>query len=157
LIKKLVLILYWISVSVWEGGLVVLSILVAPALFKTLESRAQAGQAFGAILRSFAWIELGCALAACASAGWLVYSAENRRWIHWAQIGVLIAMALLAAIHDLSVLPSMAQIRQTDLRRFEQLHRLSVSMVGANILLGLVLVAGSALVPEFACKTRAGG
>ena len=43
-----------LALAVWIGGIIVLGALVAPSLFRTLESRAAAGEAFGGILRKFA-------------------------------------------------------------------------------------------------------
>lgn len=43
-----------LALALWIGGIVVLGALVAPHLFRTLESRSAAGEAFGGILRKFA-------------------------------------------------------------------------------------------------------
>lgn len=172
MMKKLLLSTFWISTSLWVGGLVILSFLVAPVLFKSLGSRSQAGQAFGAILRAFSWVELPCAIVALLSAAGLLWQSEARLWTQWAQIGVLLLMTVLAGFHDGYVLPAAHELRRSITHfdaepatteekaareRFERLHRLSVSIYGVNIVLGLILVAGSAMLPEFACKARSGG
>jgi uncharacterized membrane protein len=170
--KKLVVSSFWVSLAVWVGGTVILSFLVAPVLFKTLGSRHLAGQAFGAILKAFSWVEWGCALLACACAAWLLFRSTPRTWIQWAHAGVLLVMTGLAIVHGAFILPAAHEIRrqitafdappahpeEKEFReRFELLHRISVSIYGVNILLGLVLLLASPHVPEFACKTRAGG
>lgn len=43
-----------LALAVWIGGIIVLGALVAPWLFRTMDSRAAAGEVFGGILRRFA-------------------------------------------------------------------------------------------------------
>ncbi len=107
---------FWLGVSTWFGGLVVLGPVVAAELFTTIahahvqvagmnpqldQSRELAGLVFGNILRIFYWIELVCLglITGTAIAQMLLH-------LHLWNIGVwlrLLVIVLLAAVtlHDL--------------------------------------------------------
>ena len=56
-------ILELLAIVLWTGGLTVLSLLVAPALFKLASSRTEAGRIFGALLKRFQPAAYACGTA----------------------------------------------------------------------------------------------
>jgi uncharacterized membrane protein len=143
---------YFVALSIWVGGMVVLAFLAAPLAFRELPTRAQAGAFFGRLLGGFSWIELGCA-AVCLAAALACHLARPAisGWAK-AQIAVLAGMVVVAGFHDLFVIPMARSIRAEAggeiesapeaLRvKFARFHRVSEALFGLNLLMGIALVA----------------
>ena len=138
-------------VSVWLGGIAVLSSLVAPTLFAKLPSRAQAGELFGHILTRFYVLEiaLGFLLLTLAMLRWKYCSAPMSSTIARIVVIVLMIGASLAA--QFHVRPQLKELREKignfeearadnpDRMLFGKLHRQSVMLMAFN-LLGTVLL-----------------
>lgn len=160
---RLVTTIYFISLSVWVGGMIVLAFLVAPLTFKTLGSKTQAGELFGTFLHAFVYVDLACALTCTVT----ILVRTLRPGLHapgpdgwsWAQLALLGGMVLVAAAHDLVVLPrartARNEIRSFDTppetpaeenarRGFRRLHTTSEFLFGLNMVLGLCLMGVSA-------------
>ncbi len=142
--QRLWVILFWHSLSIWVGGMIILSAVVAPALFSTLPTRALAGESFGAILRAFSCVQLACGLLCAGSLAGLVWKGPKPLLIRiqMALIGLMLSLALA---HDLYVLPE-AHANRENPEKFAVLHRISVFLFGANILLGLSAISVSSVV-----------
>src|SRR4029453_7537002 len=54
------IILEMLAITVWIGGMIVLSFIVAPAMFQTAPSRDSAGRSFGLMLRRFHMVAYVC-------------------------------------------------------------------------------------------------
>ncbi|HLG42690.1 MAG TPA: DUF4149 domain-containing protein [Planctomycetota bacterium] len=143
---------YFVSLSVWVGGMAVLALLVAPLAFQKLPSRALAGAYFGSVLQAFSWVEGVCA-AVCLTAA-VAVQAGHRPISGWAraQFIALGAMVAIAAAHDLYVAPQARSIRAqaegalesappATQARFASLHTASELLFGLNLLLGVVLAS----------------
>jgi uncharacterized membrane protein len=141
-----------VALALWVGGLVALAAVAAPVIFKTAGSRHVAGTVFGGILRTFAWLEI--ALAVVSLAGFALSRPAGR--LDWIRGACLAAMIVLLAGYAFGVNPALAAVRPqcgsfdrypvTDSERaarerFNGLHRWSERLVGANILVGLALLA----------------
>jgi uncharacterized membrane protein len=61
------IILEMLAITVWIGGMIVLSFIVAPAIFQTAPSRDSAGRSFGLMLRRFHWVAYVCGLVILAT------------------------------------------------------------------------------------------
>ncbi len=149
---KTVSAVYFVALGLWVGGLATLSFVVAPLLFKT--DRPHAGVNFGTILRGFAWVEGVCAVLVVGGALMLQFHFGGRAGV--ARVALSVLMALLFSIHAFGISPRIAAERSAipDFQElapghpsracFDSLHRWSVRVVGANILLGFSLLALSA-------------
>lgn len=147
---------FLVALAVWVGGLLALSLVAAPIVFKTAGSRQLAGTIFGTILRTFTWVELTCAVLAAAGFA-LARPTGGLDWARGALLGLMIALLLAYAF---GVNPAIAELRpqcgsfdrdpaddaeRSARLRFDTLHAWSVRLVGANILAGLALLALTAL------------
>ena len=144
---------YFTSLAVWVGGLAALTIVAAPTIFKYAPSRGAAGAIFGPTLRTFAWVELACALLLAASALFISLK-DPRSWpVELIRMSLVTIMVLVLFSYAFGVYPAVGaeRVRIEKLpeddpgrARFNRLHKLSVKLVGANLLAGLALLILSA-------------
>jgi uncharacterized membrane protein len=137
--RQLPPILERILLTLWIGGLWVVGLVVAPALFTELADPATAGTLAGALFSRMSWIGLVCAVLLLLL-GRLQHAAQALRW----RPLVLLAMLALVAVGEFLLAPQIADLRQQGLAgsaRFTQLHGLAGAVYVINCLLGLLLVA----------------
>lgn len=141
--------LHFIALALWVGGLATIAAVVAPVAFQA--DRAFAGAVVGGSLRAFGRIEIGCAVVALFTA---VLAQAVGVWgprVRWPRILAIVAMAVLTLVYTQAVYPPMEELRP-EVRmgnpaakaEFDRLHRLSTRVVGANLLLGLLVLGVSA-------------
>ncbi len=135
-----------LSLGTWVGAIIYVSFVLAPTVFGTLPSRDQAGAVVGLALRQLHWLGY--------VAGILYFAATLARLRSFAALGrpaalAVIVMLVLTVISQQGVSPRMARLRAemgsiertpTDnpLRaRFDRLHKASVRLEGAVLLVGL--------------------
>jgi hypothetical protein len=148
--------LFFGSLSLWVGGLAALAV-SAPVLFRQAAlTRAQAGQAFGAMLRAFGYVEMACAAILLVSAIVLHVGAPGENWVKAVRLALLAVMILLLVAYGFGIHPAIheerARIANFDAlpehdpakAKFDRLHRWSTRLVGANLLVGLALLLFSA-------------
>jgi uncharacterized membrane protein len=158
------IILEMLAITVWIGGMIVLSFIVAPAIFKTAPSRDSAGRSFGLMLRRFHLVAYACGiiiLAALAfrlsiaflwSRPYLLPLVVEGRAAMLVRTVIVIVMLGLTLYSDLFVSRRIEGLRsgmpegidhlsKTDPRReqFNSLHRLSTTIMAFNLLLGIAL------------------
>lgn len=147
---------YFLALALWVGGLAALSLVAAPVVFKTAPSRPVAGEIFGSVLRTFGYVEMGCAALLAVSSIVLGLRSPEEGWVKGLRLTLVGLMLLLLMTYALGIHPAMAQERarvpefaslaEGDPRRarFDRLHRWSVRLVGANLLIGTALLLLSA-------------
>ncbi len=135
--------LFWVSMTLWIGGLAALALVAAPVIFKTAPSREVGGEIFGRILWVFNKIELACAAAALAGAFMMMGRPAGR--LDWAKVAVIGTMGLNVLMITLWLLPTMNSCRGVEPVRFEQLHHLSTKLYSATLLAGLAVITLAAL------------
>ncbi len=133
-----------------EGSMFTLGILVAPQLFKTIESRDLAGRVFGNILGVWLWVGLACLLVLTATA---VISLARTRPLSRLLLGRLLTTVVmlglvgafglvLARINTIQAgLTAPIDTYPTDANprlEFDQLHKLSTNLLSVALGLGLV-------------------
>jgi len=129
---------YAAALALWVGGLATISFVVAPAAFQ--QDRPAAGKIVGAALRRFGGVEIGCGLVALAA------SLRLRRGGRWERTLRPVAGTVMLALtltYVLWVYPAAAAARDLP-ERFALLHRISVLLVSANILVGALQLVVSA-------------
>ena len=131
--------------AVWAGSLWTVAYLVAPVLFKTLDS-VQAGAIAGSIFRVQGWLAIGCA------ALMLALLAASRGMDAKLRLGlrlVVVAMLACAAANLLVLQPMMAELKASaqggvllgELKsRFGMLHGVSMLVHLVQSLLAVFLV-----------------
>jgi len=135
---------HFVALSVWVGGLAAIALVVAPVAFHV--NRDLAGQVVGASLRVFGRVELVMAAIAlmtafvCQSVG--VWGGTVR----WVRLAMLLLMTALSLAYVAGVYPAIEKVRGRAEAKadFDRLHRRSVQLVGANLLLGVVTIGLSA-------------
>lgn len=134
------------------GGSTALMFIVAPLLFRSLPSRAQAGTIFGRMLTVFGGVEVTAAIVLMfAAVFWLYERPGTGSTIR----GTLAAVLLVASmLHHLWVVPVARRLREdidaddAARARFRKLHRLSSVLAMLTLALGAALIVYSALAPN---------
>jgi uncharacterized membrane protein len=141
--------LEFLALTIWVGGIIFFSFVVAPALFTRLPSIDEAGSVVGVVLPRLHWLGLICGAVYLASAVALMRSARA-----FGRVGALavIAMLVLTFIAQLGIIPRMNTLRAemgsvertpvtSPLRKqFDHLHVVSVWLEGAVLLVGLTAI-----------------
>lgn len=149
--------LQFLALGVWLGGIAFLSFVEAPGVFGILPSREQAGSIVGYSLTRLHYIGIVAAIVYVFSA--LALAKTPKAFLQPAVLLVGV-MLVLALISEFGVRPQMAVLRaQMDLAessapaapatqhasptdsaraKFDRLHRASVQLEGATLLIGLV-------------------
>jgi uncharacterized membrane protein len=145
-VARVVLIL---SLALWTGGLATISFVVAPNAFKNAPQRQVAGQIVGATLRSFGKVELACGVLALG-ASLLLYSKRpegtRKGMVRAALVFLMLAITCSTVFWvypDAAVARAKLQAMPEDQITkdyFSMIHRISVILVAANILLGTSLL-----------------
>ncbi len=144
--------LYGLALVVLVGGGIVLSA-AAPAIFRTVRSRGEAGAIFGAVLARYDGLAIPSALLLVATsilkaaAFEVTGSPEPRLVARWIALAVLVAAVLYASAYAHPVArairaetPAWDDLREDApaRREFQAMHRASTRVMGAGILAGLV-------------------
>jgi len=143
--------LHFIALGLWVGGLAVIGGVVAPLAFKAAPSREVAGALVGGSLRNFGRIEIALALVVLFSAVLAQAVGVWGRGVRWPRILALLAMVAILLAYTQAVYPPMEDLRPKvqagdaeAKAKFDRLHRWSTRLVGANLLLGIVVLGVSA-------------
>lgn len=138
--------LMFLSLTIWVGGIIYLSFVVAPALFTTLPSLDQAGAVVGVILTKLHWLGVSCGVVYLAAA---VSLARSTRALGRAGALAVLAMIVLTLVSQMGVMrrmeklgSEMGSIERTPAtsplrKQFDRLHVVSVRIEGVVLLLGI--------------------
>ena len=144
---------YFTSLALWVGGLAALAIVAAPTIFRYSTSREAAGAIFGPILRTFAWVELACALLLVGSSILITLKDPRPGPVEIIRLSIVGFMVLVLFSYAFGIYPAVgaervkiAKLAEDDpgRERFNRLHKLSVRLVGTNLFAGLALLILSA-------------
>lgn len=132
-----------------EGSMVTLGLLVAPVLFKKVESRDLAGRIFGGILDRWFWVGLGCTLILLAGAILTVARVRPISRLLLARLvlavimtGLIVAFGLVLSRID-TIQAGLTKpideypIDQNPRLEFDQLHQLSTNLLSTDLFVGL--------------------
>ncbi len=140
------------ALGLWVGGMATLGIIVAPTVFRTAPSRGVAGAIFGSILQTFGSVQIVLALLCLAALIVLLLKGNLKGKsgpLRIATASIMLALVLVSQYH---VGPAIAHERETipnfdslpsgvpQKARFDSLHKLSVRLAGATLILGLGLL-----------------
>lgn len=149
-----------LALALWLGAMLFFSAGVAPAAFQALPTRELAGHVVNGVLRNLHVVAYAAGTVLLVTLA--LRAALGARRLMAVKAGLVALMLGIALYSGLAVSAPLAEIRgqvgtidklpeNDPLReRFNHLHQLSVRLMGANILLGLALLAMEQL-PE---KTR---
>ena len=147
------------ALAVWLGGMLILGLVVAPSTFHALEAadpasgRVLAGVAFGEVLRQFHLVTYACGAIVLVGLFTMKFLGPPPR--AFVPRAAIVALMLGVAVYS-GVLVSgelatvqariegpVGRLPETDARRlrFDQLHRLSTTLMTINMALGLVLLS----------------
>ena len=134
--------------TVWAGSLWTVAYLVAPTLFRTLDS-VQAGAIAGSIFRVQGWVAVGCAALMLALLQWAPGALELKRR---RLLGALVlSMLVCALLSHFGISPLMAELKaqaqgssgimdEAMRSRFGMLHGVSTLIFAVQSLLAGVLI-----------------
>lgn len=145
--------LYHLSLAVLVGGALVLGAAAAPAIFRTVRSRGEAGTIFGAVLASWDGLAIVCVIVVIvttilkAGAFEVAAAPETRLIVRWVALAVLalavlfssgwanpVARSIRAGTRDWDDLPANTPARA----EFDRMHRSSTRAMQLAIVAGLV-------------------
>ena len=141
--------LYFITLTLWVGGLWAIGYLVAPVLFATLADRQLAGMLAGKLFALIGWV--GLASAAYLLLFMLIRLGRSalKRGAFW----LLVAMLVLTVLSQFGIQPLLAQLKSDALPRevmesvlrdrFAAWHGISSILYLLQSVLGLLLVVGA--------------
>jgi hypothetical protein len=148
----LALFLYLLALACWLGAIVFFSFFTAPVVFRRLPV-AEAGKVVGAIFPLYYDLGYVAGLISLAIAIYMALTAAARTW--WTGCAIALAMAFgLTLYAGLVVRPRTQAVRSVveeanpdpaRKARFDSLHRLSVQLNGAVLLLDLAALASTAV------------
>lgn len=140
--------LYFVTLTLWVGGLWTIGYLVAPTLFSSLADRQLAATLAVKLFSLIGWIGLGCAAYLLIFMLLRSGAAVLRRWVFW----LLLLMLAMTAVSLFGLQPLLLQLKadalprevmQSVLRdRFATWHGISSILYLVQSLLGLLVVAG---------------
>jgi uncharacterized membrane protein len=149
-----------IAITTWVGGMAALAFIAAPAIFQTAVSREQAGKTFGLILKRFHPVTYLCG-AAILIAGLMRWAGAFNHHLYASEITRYAIAALMLGIalySGLVVSRRLDKLRarmpagidhtpKNDPRRveFNNLHRISTTLMAFNLLLGFAMAVMFAL------------
>jgi len=148
--------LYLTALGLWVGGMVTLAFIVAPAIFRGVASRADAGTIFGSILHTFGMVQMLLALFALAAVVVLQVGGDFRPRHGFFRLGILLVMLVLVCVSQYVVAPAIEAQRRAipnfdsvpagvpARARFDALHKWSVRLAGLTLVLGAGLLVVSA-------------
>jgi hypothetical protein len=141
--RGLGLVVLQLALGLWVGALVVVSFVVAPAVFDAVPSET-AGTVMGAIFPRYYAFTAGAGVVALAAAALVRPSS-------WRALAVVLAVMLVATAYAGGVVSPRARALRPALRQtpvdaavraeFESLHRRAVQLNGLVLVLGLAAVA----------------
>lgn len=149
-----------IAITLWVGGMAALAFIAAPAIFQSEPSREKAGKTFGLILKRFHFVAYGC--------GVVILIAAALRWVgsfnHRLAASEVTRYVIAALMLGLALYSGLAVSRKLDKLReklprgidqtpkddplrveFNNLYRLSTTLMAFNLLLGLAMAVMFAL------------
>ncbi|MBL0167863.1 MAG: DUF4149 domain-containing protein [Propionivibrio sp.] len=141
--------LYFITLTLWVGGLWAIGYLVAPVLFATLADRQLAGMLAGKLFALIGWV--GLASAAYLLLFMLIRLGRSalKRGVFW----LLVVMLVLTVLSQFGIQPLLAQLKADALPRevmesvlrdrFAAWHGVSSILYLLQSVLGLLLVVGA--------------
>jgi uncharacterized membrane protein len=152
-----------IAITIWVGGMAALAFIAAPAVFQTAPSRENAGRIFGLILKRFHPVMYICGVVILI-AGVMRWVGSYNHHLHASEITrylIAILMIGLSLYSGFVVSRKLDRMRarmsagidhvsKDDPRRveFNNLHRLSTTIMAFNLLLGFAMVVMFALKDE---------
>lgn len=141
--------LHFVALGLWVGGLAVIGAVVAPTAFRV--SKDTAGMVVGDSLRLFGRIELVLGAVAIFTAIICQFVGVWGPKVRWPRLLALVAMAGLSLAYTQSIYPRLAELTPyaraegtPQKKKFDRLHKRSTQLVGANLLLGIVVLGVSA-------------
>lgn len=149
-----------IAITLWVGGMASLAFIAAPAIFQSEPSREKAGKTFGLILRRFHLLAYGCGVVILLAGAmrWAVSFHHRLAASELTRYVIAALMLCLALYSGLSVSRKLDDLRaemtggidrtpkDDPLRiEFNNLHRLSTTLMAFSLLLGLAMAVMFAL------------
>ncbi len=148
--------LYHLALVFWIGSLFFLSFIVAPTSFQQL-TQPQAGSVISVIINKLNYLEYACFTVLLGSLVFFLLVSKART--NWLRLFLVLIMTGLTLYYGTILRPQMSILRKdmqnnqstmsptkdSSQQKFYKLHKRYEILVGANFILGLVLIFSSGL------------
>lgn len=149
-----------IAITLWVGGMAALAFIAAPAIFQSEPSREKAGKMFGLMLKRFHWVAYACGAVILIAGAMRWRGSFNHRLAASELTRYVIAVLMLGlALYSGLVISRRLEALRNEMpggidrtpksdpnrARFNNLHRLSTTLMAFNLLLGLAMAVMFAL------------
>lgn len=147
--------IHYLALTLWIGGITIFSGIVAPAIHRSMASRAVAGEIVAKILKRFNMLEVFCFLLLIATLfSASIFISGDIRFL-WYLIFTVLTMGIFTAYYSFHLRPQMENLREkiptldalsetnSVKTEFDRLHRIYVKLMSINLVLGMVVLYGS--------------
>jgi hypothetical protein len=158
LIWSLIQWVHYLALSLWIGGIVFVSAVVAPVAHASMASKALAGQIVGKSLKRLNTIELVCCFFLIATTFLAFRFVSGRPDNLWTLLLVILCMGILTSFYTFYLTPRLEKIKE-EVPTFDSLsanhpakvefhrwHTIYVWLMMANLILGLGVLYGSIII-----------
>ena len=150
--------LHYLAIVLWAGGITSLAGIAAPAIQRSMASRAVAGEIVGAMLRRFNVVEIACfliLLVTSLSARSFVF--ERKSWL-WIIMLIIVVMGISTCFYSFHLAPRMHALKEKVPTlealsenhpvklEFDHLHKVYVKLMSMNLVFGLAVLYLSVLI-----------
>ena len=147
--------IHYLALTIWIGGIVVFSAVVAPVIHRSMVSKALAGEIAGSILKRLNLVEVFCFLLLIATSFSASVFISGDLKALWYLIFSVMMMGILTAYYAFHLTPRMKSLREKipaldELLEsnpakveFDRLHRIYVKLMSLNLVIGLAVLYGS--------------
>ena len=146
------------ALSLWIGGIAVISFIVAPSVHRSMASRAIAGEIVGKVLRGFNRVEIVCFLILLATSfASFRFIDPSKKSLLVLGLALILLMGSFAGFYGVYLTSQMDSIKEqtstleslSDTHpskvEFKKLHKLYVLLFFVNLILGLLVLYGTVL------------
>ncbi len=149
---------HYLALVLWAGGITFLAGIAAPAIHRSMASRAVAGEIVGTMLRRFNILEIICALVLLVTSLFARHFIfERKSWL-LAIVLMVMTMGILTSVYSFHLTPRMQALKEKIPTldalsasnpvklEFDHLHTVYVKLMSFNLVLGLAVLYGSVVI-----------
>ena len=150
--------LHYLAIVLWAGGITFLAGIAAPAIHRSMASRAVAGEIVGTMLRRFNILEIICCLILLVTTlSARNFSLERKSWL-WIMALIIVVMGISTSFYSFHLAPRMHALKEKVPTlealsegnpvkvEFDHLHKVYVKLMSLNLVLGLTVLYFSVLI-----------
>ena len=150
--------LHYLAIVLWAGGITFLAGIAAPAIHRSMASRAVAGEIVGAMLRRFNVLEIICCLILLVTTSSIRNFILERKSALWILMLMIALMGMITCVYSFKIAPRMQALKEKVPAlealsesnpvkiEFNHLHKVYVKLMSFNLVLGLAVLYTSVVI-----------